>query len=260
MKEYISSCETTFRLSKSNYPDDATKVLYASQFLTGETKRAWLRLKQTKGKDNITWDEYTEWLWDQLQNPVTRASTLARKYDEAAQRPNQTVIQFVNYLDDLEAELPPYLDEHRRQHLLAKLSPEIRHALNNYQHIPETRTGLINLAIQLEGNMSSWSKPAGEPREGHKSNRDDKGKGKVKSHGQSKSKENISGSHPKAGHAQKPTSTRKFPKLSDEEYERRKKEGLCFICGKPGHDSKMCRFNPDHASQNDSKSKNLKSQ
>jgi hypothetical protein len=40
MKEYISSCETTFRLAKRNYPDDATKVLYASQYLTGETKRA----------------------------------------------------------------------------------------------------------------------------------------------------------------------------------------------------------------------------
>ena len=259
MKEYISSCETTFRLSKSNYPDDATKVLYASQFLTGETKRAWLRLEQTKGKDNIMWDEYTEWLRDQLQNPVTCASTLARKYDEAAQRPNQTVIQFVNYLDDLEAELPPYSDEHRRQYLLAKLSLEIRHALNNYQHIPETRTGLINLAIQLEGNMSSWSKPAGEPREGHKSNRDDKGKGKVKSHGQSKSKENISGGHPKAGHAQKPISTCKLPKLSDKEYKYYRKEGLYFICKKLSYNLKTYCFNSNNILQNDPKLKNLKS-
>ena len=108
---------------------------------------------------------------------------LARKYDEAAQWPNQMVIQFVNYLDDLEVELPAYSDEHRRQHLLAKLSLEIRHALNNYQHIPETRTELINLVIQLEGNILSWSKPTGELCEGHKSNRDDKGKGNVKSHG-----------------------------------------------------------------------------
>ena len=92
MKEYISSCETTFWLAKRNYPDDATKVLYASQYLTGEMKRVWLCLEQIKDKNNITWDEYTEWLQDQLQNPVTRASTLARKYDKAAQRPNQTVI------------------------------------------------------------------------------------------------------------------------------------------------------------------------
>ena len=137
----------TFQLSKSNYSDDTTKVLYASQFLTGETKRAWLHLEQTKGKDNITWDEYTEWLRDQLQNPVTHASILVHKYDEATQRLNQMVIQFVNYLDDLEAELPPYSDEYHHQHLLTKLSPEICHILNNYQHIPKTWTGLINLAI-----------------------------------------------------------------------------------------------------------------
>ena len=62
IKEYISSCKTTFWLSKSNYPDDATKVLYASQFLMRETKRAWLCFEQMKGKDNIMWDKYTEWL------------------------------------------------------------------------------------------------------------------------------------------------------------------------------------------------------
>ena len=62
MKKYISSCEMMFQLSKSNYLDDTTKVLYASQFLTGEMKRAWLCLKQTKGKNNIMWDKYTEWL------------------------------------------------------------------------------------------------------------------------------------------------------------------------------------------------------
>ena len=49
-----------FWLSKSNYPDDAIKVLYISQFLTEEMKRVWLYLKQMKGKDNIIWDKYTE--------------------------------------------------------------------------------------------------------------------------------------------------------------------------------------------------------
>ena len=39
IKEYISFCEMIFWLSKSNYSDNATKVLYVSQFLTGEMKR-----------------------------------------------------------------------------------------------------------------------------------------------------------------------------------------------------------------------------
>ena len=34
--------------------------------------------------------------------------------------------------------------------------------------------------------------------------------------------------------------TQTRPRLSDEEYEKRKKERLCFKCGKPGHMSKSC--------------------
>ena len=48
------------------------------------------------------------------------------------------VAQFVNYLDELEAELLLYSDEHWCQHLLAKLTLELQHTLNNYQHIPNT--------------------------------------------------------------------------------------------------------------------------
>ena len=54
MKEYISSCKMTFQLVKHNYLNDMTKVLYASQYLIREMKRAWLYLKLIKGKDNIT--------------------------------------------------------------------------------------------------------------------------------------------------------------------------------------------------------------
>ena len=34
--------------------------------------------------------------------------------------------------------------------------------------------------------------------------------------------------------------TQTRPRLSDEEFEKRKKERLCFKCGKPGHMSKSC--------------------
>jgi len=114
------------------YEQDSAKVLYASQYIGGELDNAFERFEETKGRDNITWEEFKEFLKDEQMNPVTRTTTLARRYDEAIQRPGQSVIQFVNYLDDLEAELEPYSNEYRRQHLLAKLLPEICHALNNY--------------------------------------------------------------------------------------------------------------------------------
>ena len=120
------------------YEQDSAKVLYASQYIGGELADAFEHFKETKGRDNITWEEFKEFLKDEQMNPVTRTTTLARWYDEAIQRPGQSVTQFVNYLDDLEAELEPYSDEHHRQHLLAKLSPEICYTLNNYQEIPST--------------------------------------------------------------------------------------------------------------------------
>ena len=86
--------------------------------------------------------------------------------------------QFVNYLDEIEAELKPYDDGHRREHLLAKLSLELQYTLNNYQNQPETRTGLIKLAIQLEANLTGRSRltrgSSNEPQHTPK----EKGKGK----------------------------------------------------------------------------------
>ena len=40
MKEYISSCKIIFWLVKHNYPNDMIKVLYISQYLIREMKRA----------------------------------------------------------------------------------------------------------------------------------------------------------------------------------------------------------------------------
>ena len=101
----------------------------------------------------MSWESYKTFLRDLLQDPITYASTLAHWYNEATQCHSQTVAQFVNYLDELEAELPPYSDEHWHQHLLAKLIPELWHPLNNYQHIPGTWSGLRGLATQLEANL-----------------------------------------------------------------------------------------------------------
>ncbi|KAH0557017.1 hypothetical protein GP486_005195 [Trichoglossum hirsutum] len=146
LREYLHRCETAFRLKPETYPDDAWKVLYASQFLTGASAEAWLRLENENGKDNTIWEQYTTFLRDLQQDPVTRAATMARRYNDANQRPYQTVIQFANYMDSLEAELPTYTNAQRAQHLFAKLIPEIRTALNNYQEIPKTRADLIKLA------------------------------------------------------------------------------------------------------------------
>ena len=76
LKEYIRKCEIAFRLALDRYSQDSTKVLYAIQFLMGEMADVFVRFENLKGQDRISWDEYKTFLRDQLQDPVTRASTL----------------------------------------------------------------------------------------------------------------------------------------------------------------------------------------
>jgi hypothetical protein len=238
LKEYIRKCETAFKLEPETYYNDAVKTLYAGQFLYGETLGAWLRLEESREGEVISWNEFKKLLRDHLQDPVTRVAAQAQRYNEAVQKPGQSVKKFVTFLDEMEAELPPYSDEHRRQHLLAKLRPELRRAINNYQDVPTTRAGLVNLAIQLEANnkLNPYTEETKKNRMGDTSEtqarkeqangKPNKFKPKGKSH---------EGSH-------NSTSKSKIPDtLTKEEREKRVQEKLCFKCGKPGHMARFCR-------------------
>ena len=172
-------------------------------------------------------------------DPITRAATFGQRYNDARQRPGQTVAQFVNYLNELEAELEPYTDGQRRQHLGWKLLPELQHAIRNYQQAPDTRIGLIRLATQLEANISRKPKADGRPTSNH-----DKAQGSGGSKPQdSQPKDRNRGKQTnfKPSRQPKQTST-----LSAEERERRRKENLCFQCGKEGHMASAC---PDRAAK-----------
>ena len=76
-KEYVRRCEIAFRLGPDRYSKDSTRVLYAAQFLAGETARAFERLEETNGPDTTSWEAYKTFLRDLLQDPITRALTLA---------------------------------------------------------------------------------------------------------------------------------------------------------------------------------------
>jgi hypothetical protein len=260
LREYVRRCETAFRLRPESYPDDARRVLYASQFLTGESAEAWLRLESENGEDNTTWEQYTTFLRDLQQDPITRATSMARRYNDAAQRPGQTVVQFANYMDQLEAELPSYTDAQRMQHLYAKLLPDIRTVLNNYQELPKTRTDLIKLATQLEANLPARTRLAQATRE---ATNDTKDKNKTKPRGTDGGGKEATTNNSRASSSSRPNS-RPRPRLSPEERERRAKENLCFICESPEHKAAICperdsTSTPKTTTTHD-KSKNWKSQ
>src|SRR5438045_625875 len=76
LKKYVRKCEIAFQLALDRYLQDSMKVLYAIQFLMGETADMFVHFKNLKEQDRISWDEYKTFLRDQLQDPVTRALML----------------------------------------------------------------------------------------------------------------------------------------------------------------------------------------
>jgi hypothetical protein len=200
--EFIRHCEVVHCLQPTDFLTDKTKILHTSLSLEGETLSAWLRFEKD-AEEEPSWEDFKQKLRDLLQDPVTRSLSQGLRYEHAIQRVSQTVQQFVNYMDEIEGELPPYADIHRRQHLLAKLRPEIRRALNNYQVLPETRTGVINLAIQLEANLgvSKGASPTDRAQSGQ---------------GQTKGQQSGSQAEKSSKNQQKPKTDKKASSLQQE--------------------------------------------
>lgn len=69
-----------------------------------------------------TWDEYVEKLRDQYEHPTNRELVALRKYADARQKPDQSVQQFVNHLDQISEDLAPKAEKDRTQDLLVRLS------------------------------------------------------------------------------------------------------------------------------------------
>jgi hypothetical protein len=216
--------------------------------LEGETLDAWLRHEKESGE--VTWEDFKQMLRDLLQDPVTRALSQGLRYDRAQQRTGQTVQQFVNYLDELEAELEPYSDGHRKQHLLAKLRPELRRALGNYQELPATRTQVINLAIQLEANMEKGTKGITlvDRTQAGQSQKQQSGGQPTKPHGQrprGKSSERKQVGTPQADKPRQSGSNRPQSGGAAQTFRGTPLKFItCYQCNKKGHYANDCPDNP----------------
>jgi hypothetical protein len=148
-KEFIRACELVFRESPVFYQRDAAKVLMALPYLKGEPADAYEREEQRLGKDCRTCEEFSKFLLDNVADPVNRMFTIAQQHHDALQGTGQKVMEFVTYLESLEAELDPYTETQKQQILLTKLQPELRRLITNHQTVPTSRLELAQLATRL---------------------------------------------------------------------------------------------------------------
>ena len=171
--EYIQACQRVFDYSPNEYATDRSKIVWAATLLRKEPAKNWHRLRENHPEklDTLTWKEYVSFLDNLLLQPDARRLLISKKYEEARQREKQSILSFVNYLEELEAELEPYTDTQKRDNLFNKIRPELQKKLvdSGLASRQNTREDLIT-SISLT-DSSYLNKPE---------RREEKGKGRDK--------------------------------------------------------------------------------
>ncbi|KAI9780498.1 MAG: hypothetical protein M1816_002837 [Peltula sp. TS41687] len=180
---FILDCERVFRTRSSQYKKMWRRADYAEGWVKPELAKSWNLKVERLGDDYCeelasgdrggsnaheggyemvlirnnyrTWSDLKDYLQDDLRPKALRAKDACSKWLQASQHRNQTVSSFVNYIDQLEKDLPPIPEDMKRLRLRCASRPKIDLAIEQRADIPKTREGLITLAINIEGALLS---------------------------------------------------------------------------------------------------------
>ena len=237
--EFVRVCQADFVSAQWGPNHDIRKVAYASSFLRGPPAHDWERHTRDMDPSTLTWNQLKQQLLVQLGDLGNTEINAFDQWFNAKQKPNQTVRAYAAYLDQVASHLsqaPTELD--RLQKLRSSMKDSIRAVIHSQVTQPSTAADLLAQAQRIEENENfrSRANDVGSRNQGGYS-----GSGGPQ-RSQGKAKENRYDPTRRNFKEKKPRDSGKNTraKLSPEELEQRKKEKLCFHCGKGNHISKDC--------------------
>ena len=119
---FIAGAERQFRVdNRYHYPDDTAKIDACVLAFDKGPAAKWESYERRVGIQNVTWDQFKEWIMDGIQDKANRAFSAASQYERAWQRIGQSADDFASYLDSLELELGITDDEVQKNLLYGKL-------------------------------------------------------------------------------------------------------------------------------------------
>lgn len=175
-EEFIGACELAFRKQPGLYTTDEEKIIYAYPFTSDRARETWSRHEDEYPAGTNTWAVFRAKMKSCLGDPVNLRQQANRELEKATMRPNQTVEDFVAYLDRLYAAIGVKDPETAHQELLRKLPDELQYAITIQGDQPRTRTELIARATRIweAGRRSTYDKRGNEDRKtGDKRPRED---------------------------------------------------------------------------------------
>ena len=255
--EYTQTCERVFDYSPIEFATNRSKIGWAATFLRKEPAKNWHRLRNNKPReiDTMTWSQYIEFLDNLLLQPDAKRLLDSQKYNEAKQGEKQSILSFVNYLEELEANLEPLSEKQKSENLFNKCHKSIRQKLIENGVIPQqlTRDQLISaISLRDTSYLDRHNKSSNKSQEREDSN--NKGWKSQKSNN-SKTEKKRKSWYKNHNTSQKPwqksNDTLDYKNDGKQNGKKRNDEIICFNCNKPGHISPRCPEKNDDAKESD---------
>lgn len=242
--KFVRVYESNFMSAHWGPSQNNDKVAYTTGFLMGTPANEWKAFGSQTDIMTTTWDEFKDLLITLLGDKTNVETKAIDEWYNARQRPNQTIRAYASYLDELATHLsnsPTTAD--RLQKLRSSMKDSVRSVIQAQVTQPTTRADLIAQAQRIEENESLRTRNSNPSERSDRSNQR-YNQGPYRSQGKTKENRydptrgrNRDTRKPKEGDDNTKSDR---PKLSPDEFERRKKERLCFHCGKGSHVSKDC--------------------
>lgn len=236
LRKYEMGWNRVFRTMPQIADDQyAARIAAAATYLEGRAEEAWER----DNKDFMRWEDYITYLKSVVATPAVRKSQAISRLYMAKQQKDQKVQEYINYIETIEADIPPMGEDERRAWIVLNgLEPAIRAEVMHEHREILSREQVVESAIRHEEILAHRKKTEQSRQASFRNQRSS-----TEDAAKSTTPARFTGgnSAPRRGGARPETSARNPDKQGGKTTPPQTSfDGNCFNCGEKGHRAANC--------------------